>query len=87
MQTLAEELICNVARLLRPLQWTKKHDNLLVREVLALDPYSLLKGSTERSNVLKVIAGHLNASKFTVCERSVKDRLQLLLIRKYKRKM
>lgn len=68
------------------MQWTKKHDDLLVKEVLALDPYSSPKGSTgtERSNVWESIAGHLNACsyiKFAVSGRSVKDRLQLVLIR------
>ena len=74
----------------RPMQWTKEHDYLLVREVLVFDPYSLPKGSTERSNVWEAIAGQLNACsipKFAVCGRSVKDRLQLVLIRNYKRKM
>lgn len=72
------------------MQWTKEHDDLLVKEVLALDPYSSPKGSTERSNVWDSIAGHLNACshvKFAVSGRSVKDRLQLVLIRNYKRKM
>lgn len=73
-----------------PMQWTKEHDDLLVKEVLALDPYSSPKGSTERSNVWDSIAGHLNACsyvKFAVSGRSVKDRLQHVLIRNYKRKM
>ena len=72
------------------MQWTKEDDDLLVKEVLALDPYSSPKGSTERSNVWDSIAGHLNACsyvKFAVSGRSVKDRLQLVLIRNYKRKM
>ena len=72
------------------MQWTKEHDDLLVKEVLALDPYFSPKGSTERSNVWDSIAGHLNACsyvKFAVSGRSVKDRLQLVLIRNYKRKM
>ena len=43
------------------MQWTKEHDDLLVKEVLALDPYSSPKGSTERSNVWDSITKHLNA--------------------------
>ena len=72
------------------MQWTKEHDDILVKEVLALDPYSSPKGSTERSNVWDSIAGHLNACshvKFAVSGRSVKDRLQLVIIRNYKRNL
>ncbi|KAK2564229.1 hypothetical protein P5673_012476 [Acropora cervicornis] len=52
-----------------PMQWTKEHDDLLVKEVLALDPYSSPKGSTERNNVWDSIAGHLNQSRtgFNLC--------------------
>ena len=85
-------ILFDIATIFRPkiMQWTKEHDDLLVKEVLALDPYSSPKGSTERSNVWDSIAGHLNACsyvKFAVSGRSVKDRLQLVLIRNYKRKM
>lgn len=72
------------------MQWTKEHDDLLMKEVLALDPYSSPKGSTERSNVRESIAGHLNACsyiKFALSGRSVKGRLQLVLKRNYKREM
>ena len=85
-------ILFDIATIFTPkiMQWTKEHDDLLVKEVLALDLYSSPKGSTERSYVWDSIAGHLNACshvKFAVSGRSVKDRLQLVLIRNYKRKI
>ena len=85
-------ILFDIATIFRPkiMQWTKEHDDLMVKEVLALDPYSSPKGSTERSNVWDSIAWHINACsyvKFAVSGRSVKDRPQLVLIRNYKRKM
>ena len=54
-------ILFDIATIFRPkiMQWTKEHDDLLVKEVLALDPFSSPKGSTERSNVWDSIAGHL----------------------------
>ena len=57
-------ILFDIATIFRPMQWTKEHDDLLVKEVLALDPYSSPKGSTERSNVWDSIAGHLNACSY-----------------------
>ena len=68
----------------------KDHDILLVREVLAVDPYSHPQGSRERSNLWEEIVFHLNAladPKFTVTTRSVRDRVKLVIIKKYKKKM
>lgn len=72
------------------MHWTKDHDILLVREVLAVDPFSEPKGSRERSSLWEVISFHLNAvpdPKFAVNARSVRDRINLTLIKKYKKKM
>lgn len=69
--------------------WTDGHDILMVREVLALDPYSVPKGK-ERAEIWEAISCFLNASTnpvFSVSPRSVKDRLQLTLIKNYKKKM
>ena len=62
-------ILFDFATIFRPMQWTKEHDDLLVKEVLALDPYSSPKGSTERNNVWDSIAGHLNQSRtgFNLC--------------------
>ena len=72
------------------MHWTKDHDILLVREVLAIDPFSEPKGSRERSSLWEEIAHHFNAvsdPKFTVTARSVRDRVNLVLIRKYEKKI
>ncbi|CAH3195333.1 unnamed protein product, partial [Porites evermanni] len=61
------------------LYWTKDHDLLLVREVLTVDPYSQPKGSRER--------GNLSEPRFSVSVRSVRDRVNLVLIKKHKRKV
>lgn len=70
--------------------WTKEHDILLVREVLAVDPYSQPKGSRERAKLWEQIAINLNAvsmPRFTVSLRSVRDRVNQVLIKKYKKKL
>lgn len=70
--------------------WTKEHDILLVREVLAVDPYSQPKGSRERAKLWEQIAINLNAvsmPRFTVSLRSVRDRVNQVLIKKYKKKV
>lgn len=72
------------------MHWSKDHDILLVREVLAIDPFSEPKGSRERSSLWEEIAHHLNAvsdPKFAVSARSVRDRVNLVLIKKYKKKI
>ena len=69
--------------------WTKDHDLLLVREVLTVDPYSQPKGSRERARLWEEIASNLSAvsePRFSVSLRSVKDRVNLVLIKKHKRK-
>ena len=72
------------------MHWTKEHDILLVREVLAVDPYSQPKGSRERAKLWEQIAINLNAvsmPRFTVSLRSVRDRINQVLIKKYKKKV
>ena len=69
--------------------WTKDHDLLLVKEVLTVDPYSQSKGSRERANLWEEIA--LNVSvvsepRFSVSVISVRDRVNLVLVKKHKRK-
>ena len=70
--------------------WTKEHDLLLVREVLAVDPYGQPKGSRERAKLWEEIALHLNAvpePRFSVSVRSVRDRVNLVLVKKHKKKV
>ena len=72
------------------MHWSKDHDILLVREVLAVDPYSEPKGSKERSKLWEEIAIHLNAvpdPQFSVTTRAVRDRVNLVLVKKYKERM
>ena len=70
--------------------WTKDHDLLLVREVLTVDPYSQPKGSRERAKLWEEIALNLSAvsePRFSVSARSVRDRVNLVLIKKHKKKV
>ena len=67
---------------------TKDHDLLLVREVLTVDPYSQPKGSRERAKPWEEIALNLSAVSellFSVSVRSVRDRFNLVLIKKQKK--
>ena len=70
--------------------WSKDHDLLLVREVLIVDPYSQSKGSRERAKLWEEIALNLSAvsePRFLVSMRSVRDHVNLVLIKKHKRKV
>ena len=69
---------------------TKDHDLLLVREVLTVDPYSQPKGSREGAKLWEEIALNLSLvsePSFSVSVRSVRDRVNLVLIKKHKRKV
>ena len=69
---------------------TKDHDLLLVGEVLTLDPYSQPKGSREGAKLWEEIALNLSVvsePSFSVSVRSVRDRVNLVLIKKHKRKV
>ena len=70
--------------------WTKDHDLLLVREVLTVDPYSQPKGSREGAKLWEEIALNLSAvsqPRFSVSVRSARDRVNLILVKKHKRKV
>ena len=70
--------------------WTKDHDLLLVREMLTVHQYSQPKGSKERAKLWEEIALNLSAvseSRFSVSVRSVRDRVNLVLVKKHKRKV
>ena len=71
------------------MEWSDKHDLVLCREVLAMEPYQHPYRSKERGDVWKQIAINLNGldhPKFKVNKRSVRDRLTLL-ITKHKAKI
>ena len=71
------------------MEWSEKHDVVLCREVLLMEPYQHPYRSKERGDVWNQIALNLNGlddPKFTVNKRSVRDRLTLL-ITKHKAKM
>ena len=83
-------LLCLCLRSTTPLYWTKDHDLLLVREVPTVDPYSQPKESRERAKLWEEIALTLSAvsePRFSVSVRSVRDRVNLVLIKKHKRKV
>ena len=71
------------------MEWSEKHDVVLCREVLVMEPYQHPYRSKERGDVWNQIALNLNGldhPKFKVNKRSVRDTLTLL-ITKHKAKM
>ena len=61
--------------------WTKQHDILLCREVLAVNPFSARKNSNDRGRLWEVIKRNLNATpepSFVVTKRGVRDHIGLL---------
>ena len=84
-------LLCLCLRSTTPMYWTKDHDLLLVREALTADPYSQPKGSREGAKLWEEIALNLTSvvsePLFSVSVRSVRDRVNLVLIKKHKRKV
>ena len=74
---------------LKDMEWSEKHDVVLCKEVLLMEPYQHPHRSKERGDAWNHIALNLNGldhPKFTVNKRSVRDRLTLLII-KHKAKM
>ena len=70
--------------------WTKDQDLLLIRKVLTVDPYSQPKGSKERAKLWKETVLNLSAvyePRFSVSVRSVRDCVNLVLIKKHKKKV
>ena len=62
-------------------KWSTKHDDLMLREVLASDIWSMRAGSLERGEKWKVIAEKLNSiknPKFGTNSRAVRERFQVL---------
>ena len=74
------------------MKWSKEQEILLVREVLAVNPFQHQKGTSERAKLWQDIASNLNTiqQKFTgnsLTLRSVRDHVNLVLIKKFKKKM
>lgn len=56
--------------------WKKVHDKLLLREVIALEPFKHISGSKERGAILTQIAENLNGLaeyEFKASQRSVRE--------------
>jgi hypothetical protein len=72
-----------------PMKWTELHDQLFVREILLMQPWTSGKASPERGETWLGIATSLNSLQspiFRVTQRSVCDRYALLE-NKYKKKL
>ena len=70
------------------MKWTEQHDVSLCREVLVVQPFQWQPKTQERGQAWTKIANELNAInhlRFTVNQKSVRDRLKLL-IQRFKRK-
>ena len=72
-----------------PFEWTEKHDDYLLREILVVEPFQFKQGSVKRGGAWTQIAEILNSVtdvNFRVNQRSVRDRLTLLE-KAYRKKM
>ncbi|XP_066919409.1 ribonuclease Y-like [Clytia hemisphaerica] len=65
----------------RPMNWTPRHDEILVQEILLFEPWTQKKGSPERGSTWSAIADNLNQIDnpfFSVNQRSVRDHYNVL---------
>ena len=63
------------------MQWTDEHHTLLLREILATEPFKYKPRTQQRSNVLNSIVDHLNDVNnpaFSFTQRAIKDKFNLL---------
>ena len=71
------------------MEWTRRHDILLGREMLAVNPFKAKRKTTQRTKMWELIVQHLESSEspvFKVTVRSVRDRYTLIS-KKYRKKM
>ena len=71
------------------MEWTNIHDVLLCREILVVEPYTAKPRTNQRGQLWNKIAENLNKlaePKFSVAQRSVRDRFKLL-VDKFKKRM
>ena len=71
------------------MDWTRRHDTLLFREILVVNPFQAKKKTTQRAELWQSIANNLKKSedphfKETLAKRSVQD--GILCYAKNKRK-
>ena len=74
-----------------PMEWTKRHDTMLFREVLVVNPYQAKKKTVQRGQLWQTVAGNLvqledPVFKKSLSKRSVQDRCTLLC-EKHKKRM
>ena len=72
------------------MDWTRRHDTLLFREILVVNPFQAKKKTTQRAELWQSIANNLKKSedphfKETLAKRSVQDRYTLLCKKQKKR--
>ena len=63
------------------MEWTDVHDDLLIREILSVEPYQYKASTVKRGNDWTQVADILNAipePAFRVNQRSVRERYRLL---------
>ena len=78
-----------IFRIKSTMEWSKAHDVLLCREMLALNPFKAKRKTTQRSKMWETIAQNLeliDQPTFRVTVRAVRDRYSLLG-RKYRKRM
>ena len=66
------------------MEWSEKHDAILCREILLSQQFNYKSRTVERGNVWEEIAERLNSindPKFKVSKRSVREHVQLLLLK------
>ncbi|EDO28574.1 predicted protein [Nematostella vectensis] len=71
----------------KPFEWSEKHDECLIQEVLTLEPFKEKKRDIERGRIWEEVSENLNSLRvpvFKVNKRSVRERFQLLS-EKYKK--
>ena len=74
-----------------PMEWTKRHDTMLFREVLEVNPYQAKKKTVQRGQLWQTVAGNLvqledPVFKKSLSKRSVQDHCTLLC-EKHKKRM
>ena len=61
--------------------WSDEHDDMLVKEILTVEPYNYKQGTVKRGQAWSQVADLLNSikePKFTVSQRSVRERFSVL---------
>ena len=64
-----------------PMEWTREHASLLIREILTVDPFQYEQSTVNRGQTWTQIADILNSiasPQFRVSQRSVRERFTTL---------